>query len=72
MLILTEASGGQPVVLGFPGATQQGALNLTPLTGAVQTTDLVLLVRAGQLYAAPVSALTVAITGGDHNIALEG
>jgi hypothetical protein len=56
-LILTPAGGGQPVVLGMPGATQQGALNLTSIVTEISAvSDTILIVRAGQLMAFAVPA----------------
>jgi len=70
-LILTPASGGQPVVLGFASGTQQGALNLAPLLTNYEPTDVLLIVRNGTLAGIQVSVFLAQLAAASTEIEME-
>jgi hypothetical protein len=70
-LIVTPAGGGQPVVLGFGSSTQQGALNLASLVTSALSTDVLLIVRGGQLMGITLANLAPSIEALSNNIVLE-
>lgn len=71
-LVITPATGGQPIELDVPGSSQQGVLRLASVLDEVTDQDQLLVVRGGRLYAANLSAVRAGIAAAGDAIILEG
>ena len=70
-LTVQQAGQGPVVSVNFGPAGAPAVLATLPESGALQDGDQLLLVRAGLLYAAPISAVAAAIDSATDNIVLE-